>query len=276
MYKVRMSEIQLVRGAAEQLRQQLGPAPRSAIILGSGGAPLLKRWPQRAAGVDYEALGLPRTTVSGHSGQISLVEVSGQPVAVLSGRVHGYEGRGPAEQLRAVRALAAWGVERLVLTSAVGGLRTSLPPGSLVRITDHINFSANPLVGNNEPGIGPRFPDLTNAYDPELGALFDVAAADCGVKTHVGVYASVSGPSYETPAEVRMLGMIGGDVVGMSLGPEVTGAVHAGLKVVAISIVSNLAAGLSSESLNHEEVLEVVGEAVARLGRVIEALLGRW
>mgnify|MGYP006066154629 CR=1 FL=1 len=172
--------------------------------------------------------------------------------------------------------MAAWGVERLILTSAVGGLRTSLPPGSLVRITDHINLSPNPLIGMNIPEIGARFPDLTDAYTPDLGALFDEAAAACGVETHTGVYASVSGPSYETPAEVRMLGMLGGDVVGMSLGPEVTGACHAGLKVVAISVVSNLAAGLASETLTHEEVLEVVGEAVSALATVLEALIQRW
>lgn len=271
-----MSEIQLVKGAAESLRQRFGTAPKAAIILGSGGGPMLAQWPVVAEGVDYAELGLPPTSVAGHGGQVSVVSVSGQPVAVLSGRIHGYEGRGPAEQLRSVRAMAAWGVERIILTSAVGGLKVSLPPGSLVRITDHINLSPNPLVGNNHPDIGPRFPDLTGAYDPDLGAIFDQAAVDCGVLTHTGVYASVSGPSYETPAEVRMLGMLGGDVVGMSLGPEVTGAAHAGLKVVAISIVSNLAAGLSADALNHEEVLEVVGEAVSALARVIESLVARW
>ena len=239
-----MSEIQLIRAAAAALQHHFGDAPAAAIVLGSGGAPMLERWPALAAGVLYADLALPSTTVSGHSGKLCLVEISGQPVVVLSGRVHGYEGRGAAEQLRAVRALSVWGVKRIILTSAVGGLRTSLPPGSLVRITDHI--------------------------------IFDAAAAACGVKTHCGVYASVSGPSYETPAEVRMLSMMGGDVVGMSLGPEVTGAAHAGLKVVAISIVSNLAAGLATETLTHAEVLEVVGEAVSALAQVIEALLEQW
>jgi len=271
-----MSEIQLIRAAAAALQHHFGDAPAAAIVLGSGGAPMLERWPALAAGVLYADLALPATTVSGHSGKLGMVEISGQPVAVLSGRVHGYEGRGAAEQLRAVRALSAWGVKRIILTSAVGGLRTSLPPGSLVRITDHINLSPNPLMGENLSEVGQRFPDLTGAYDPALGAIFDAAAAECGVKTHCGVYASVSGPSYETPAEVRMLGMMGGDVVGMSLGPEVTGAAHAGLKVVAISIVSNLAAGLATETLTHAEVLEVVGEAVSALAQVIEALLQKW
>ncbi|MFT5683639.1 MAG: purine-nucleoside phosphorylase [Myxococcota bacterium] len=271
-----MSEIQLIRAAVAKLQHHFGDAPAAAIVLGSGGAPMLDRWRSLADGVAYEALALPRTTVTGHSGQLGIVEITGQPVAVLSGRVHGYEGRGAAEQLRAVRALAAWGVKRVILTSAVGGLRLSLPPGSLVRISDHINLSTNPLMGENIPDVGPRFPDLTGAYDPALGAIFDEAAAECGVTTHVGVYASVSGPSYETPAEVRMLGMLGGDVVGMSLGPEVTGAAHAGLKVVAISVVSNLAAGLATQTLTHTEVLEVVGEAVSSLARVIEALLKKW
>ncbi len=275
-YKERMSELQLIQAAAAALRQHFGDAPDAAMVLGSGGAPMLERWPTLAAGVDYATLGLPRTTVAGHSGQLSIVGIAGQPVAVLSGRVHGYEGRGAGEQLRAVRALAAWGVRRIILTSAVGSLRVSLPPGSLVRISDHINLSPNPLIGGNDEAIGPRFPDLTGAYDPALGAIFDRAAQECGVSSHVGVYASVSGPSYKTPAEVRMLGMLGGDVVGMSLGPEVTGAAHAGLKVVAISVVSNLAAGLATETLTHEEVLSVVGEAVSGLARAIEGLIQRW
>ena len=271
-----MSEIQLVQHAAARLQETFGSAPAAAIILGSGGGPLVKRWPLVGQGVPYPALALPQTTVAGHSGQVCVAEIAGQRVALLSGRVHGYEGRGANEQLRAVRAMAAWGIPRVIMTSAVGSLRIDRPPGSLVRVTDHINLSGNPLVGPNEPGIGTRFPDLAAAYSPALGALFDSVAVDCGVETYTGVYASVSGPSYETPAEVRMLGMMGGDVVGMSLGPEVTGAVHAGLEVLAVSVVSNLAAGLATEVLRHDEVLEVVGAANHALGTLIEAVVARW
>jgi inosine/guanosine/xanthosine phosphorylase family protein len=156
-------------------------------------------------------------------------------------------------------------------------MHIEVPPGSLVHVTDHINLSGrNPLTGPNDGDVGPRFPDLSFAYDPELGAhLVEVAAAE-EIELHQGVYATTSGPSYETPAEVRMLKLLGGDVVGMSLGPEVIGAVHAGLRVVAIAIVSNYAAGLTSSALSHDEVTEVVGAAAGRVGRLIESLARRW
>ena len=264
------------RQAAEALQQALGVAPRGAILLGSGAGPLMERWPHRAAPVPYPSVGLPKTSVAGHLGALQIVEIHGEPVALLSGRMHSYEGHSDEVMLRTVRALARWGVERVVLTSAVGGLRTSLPPGSLVRITDHINLGGNPLIGPNDPELGVRFPDLTHAYDPTLGAAAAAAAAVAGVTLHEGVYANVSGPSYETPAEVRMLAAMGGDVVGMSMARECIGAVHAGLSVLGISVVSNLAAGLSAERLDHEEVLAVVGEAVENLARLLEELVRRW
>jgi len=235
---------------------------------------MVSRWKPVSETLPYSALGLPASTVPGHAGKVRVMDVNGQRLLVLSGRIHHYEGHDNEAMLRPVRALRAWGVERLILTSAVGALRRDLPPGSLVRITDHINFAQNPLVGNHAD-IGPRFPDLVNAYSPRLGALLSEVAAAQDVTVHEGIYAMMSGPSYETPAEVRMLRALGGDVVGMSMPIEVIGAAHAGMEILGVSVVSNLGAGLADEVLTHAEVLDVVGTAVARLGALIEGVLER-
>jgi purine-nucleoside phosphorylase len=260
--------------AAAKLQAVFGPPPDGALLLGSGGGPLVSRWRAASASTTYAELGLPMPGVPGHAGTAQLMEASGRRLLVLSGRVHGYEGHDSETQLRLIRALGAWGVPRVILMSAVGGLRMDLPPGSLVRITDHINFAGNPLVGN--PGAGPRFPDLTHAYSAELGALFTESAAAAGVPVHEGIYAMMSGPSYETPAEIRMLRQLGGDVVGMSMALEVIGAAEAGMEILGVSVVSNFGSGLSPDALTHEEVLEVVGSALSSLGTVLEGVLSRW
>lgn len=261
--------------AAEHLSEVFGEPPIGAIVLGSGGGPVSARWKVLSETYSYGHFDLPDTTVDGHAGHACMMAVDGQRVLVLSGRVHRYEGHSNADLLCMVRALHKWGVRRLVLTSAVGSLRRDLPPGSLVCVTDHINTVGNPLLANHAPGF-PRFPDLSKAYTPHLAALFAAVAAKTGVKTHEGVYAMTSGPSYETPAEVRMLRMLGGDVVGMSMPTEVIGAAQLGLEVLGVAVVSNLGAGLAEEDLTHEEVLEVVGAACSRLGTVIEGVLQQW
>lgn len=262
------------RLAADQLQAAFGPAPAWAVLLGSGMGPVFDRLQDVQGERPYEALGLPATGIAGHAGRLKVGAFGPTRVALLAGRVHGYEGRSAEETLRTVRALAAWGVKTLLLTSAVGGIRTAWPPGSLVRVTDHINFMGrNFLWGPNEEALGTRFPDLSRAYDPELGATMDRCAARLGQTLYNGVYAATSGPSYETPAEIRMLGMVGADVVGMSLVPDVLAGVHAGLRVGAIAVVSNLAAGLSPEALTHEDVQRVVGGAAARLGDLVSAVV---
>ena len=272
-----MNESCPIRSAAHALEQRFGEAPHVAVVLGSGMGPVFDQVQSVEGESNFDALGLPTTGVVGHAGRILVGSLGGLRLAVLAGRIHGYEGHPAEAQLRCIRALARWGVRRVILTSAVGGMHIEVPPGSLVHVTDHINLSGrNPLTGPNDGDVGPRFPDLSFAYDPELGAhLVEVAAAE-EIELHQGVYATTSGPSYETPAEVRMLKLLGGDVVGMSLGPEVIGAVHAGLRVVAIAIVSNYAAGLTSSALSHDEVTEVVGAAAGRVGRLIESLARRW
>lgn len=276
-YGGEMSEQRSYHRVAERLQAAFGDAPSGAVLLGSGGGPLVSRWEGVVPAQPYGVLGLPSPTVPGHAGTVAVMRssASGERLVVLSGRIHRYEGHSNETLLLPVRALRAWGVSRIVLTSAVGSLRRTVAPGALVHIDDHINLAENPLVGNHAP-LGPRFPDLSRAYSPRLGALLQATAAAQGVTLHRGVYAMMSGPSYETPAEIRALERLGGDVVGMSMPPEVVGAVQAGLEVLGVGIVSNFAAGLSEEHLSHDEVLEIVGSAVARLGGLLDGVIAQW
>ncbi len=263
--------------ASASLAERFGDAPTTALILGSGVGSLIDRLDEVEARLPYADVGIPSTGVTGHSGAIAVGRLGGERIAVLAGRMHLYEGRPRDEWACAVRALARWGVKRLLLTSAVGSLRVDLPPGSLVRITDHVNLTGtNPLIGPNDATIGPRFPDLSTAYDAELGAALDATAAEQGLALQTGVYMTMSGPSYETPAEVRMLAALGGAVVGMTLAPEVIIAVHAGLRVAAVSTVSNMGCGLTDEPADHSEVMAVVEASNAALCTLIEGTLARW
>lgn len=223
--------------------------------------------------VPHAELGLPAPTVAGHAGHVAMGTLGGVRVALVSGRVHLYEGHPPQDVVRYVRGLAGWGVRQLVLTNAAGSLRLDWTPGTVVRLVDHIDFTGgNPLVGPNRDDLGPRFPDLTHAYDPGLGAVLDGLAAEAGIALQRGIYVAMRGPSYETPAEVRMLRALGADLVGMSTVPEVIAAAHAGMSVAAFSVVSNLGCGLTDEEADHAEVTRIVGEATAPLA----ALLARW
>lgn len=266
--------------AADALSDRFGNAPHTAFVLGSGMGGIaddLTDDDRTDSGVaSFGEVGLPQTGVVGHSGTVRVGTMAARRVAALSGRVHLYEGRPMERSLRTVRALARWGVKRVVLTSAVGSLHRDLVPGSLVRVTDHVNLMfRNALTGPNEDALGPRFPDLTRLYSSAAGVQLQAAAADIGVDLRPGVYAATSGPSYETPAEVRLLALLGCDVVGMSLAAESTAAGHAGLEVVAVSIVSNFAAGLADEPLTHEDVTRVVGLAADRLTRLLRAFMAR-
>lgn len=259
-----------------KLRERFGEAPASAVVLGSGLGGLLGRLEDRQEAA-YPELGLPKTSAPGHAGTLSLGQMGGKRVALLSGRLHLYEGHAIQDVVLPVRALARWGVKKLVLTSAVGGITSGLRVGDLVRVTDHINLlGINPLTGPNIDALGPRFPDLTRAYDPALGLAADRMAGSLRVPLRHGVYALMSGPSYETPAEIRMLRTIGADVVGMSTVPEVIAGVHAGLSLLVFAVVSNLAAGLSGEALSHEEVTQAADVAGPVLASLIEALVATW
>jgi len=254
-----------VRGRTE-LRPVVG------LVLGSGMGALADRF-EGAVSIAYEQIPeFAAASVAGHAGQLVVGTLGGVPVAAMQGRVHAYEGWSAEEVTFGVRLLAATGVRALLLTNAAGAVNPGFAAGHLVRITDHLNLTGlNPLTGPNDDRIGPRFLDMTEAYDPHLGALLDASAARLGIPLGAGVYAGLAGPSYETPAEVRMLRTLGADLVGMSTVLEVIAARHAGLRVSAISLVTNLAAGLAGKPLSHAEVLAVGESALDRIARLASA-----
>ena len=246
------------------------------VILGSGLGAFVEKL-AHAETIPYaEIPGFPISRVPGHAGQVVvglLHQPQGEPVAVavLSGRVHGYEGWSAAEVAFPARVLCSLGIRALLVTNAAGAVNTAFAPGDLVRIDDHLNLTGqNPLVGVNDDKVGPRFLDLSEAYDRRLGQLLADAAREIGTPLWSGVYAGVLGPSYETPAEVRMLRAVGADLVGMSTVHEVIAARHMGVPVAGLSIVTNPAAGLGRARLTHAEVQEVASRAAHR----VEALLG--
>ena len=257
----------------ERLRARFGEAPATALVLGSGLGDLVARL-EGATRAPYAELGLPVSAVAGHAGALSVGGLGGVRVAVLAGRVHLYEGWTPAEVVRYVRALAAWGVRQVVITNSVGGITPGLDPGALVVVTDHVNFQGrNPLYGE---AYGTRFPDLSRAYDPDLRAHLHAAADALGVPVKAGVLAAMLGPSYESPAEIRMLARMGVDVVGMSTVPEVIAAAEIGLRCAVVSLVSNHAAGLAAQPLTHEEVTEAAREAAGRFGALLTEAVRRF
>jgi xanthosine phosphorylase len=260
--------------AAAVLRERL--QPRVGIVLGSGLGAVADAV-QDAITVGYADLpGFPRPSVQGHAGRAVLGRLGGVPVCVLMGRAHLYEGGDPAQRTTPVRALRAAGAEVLVLTNAAGSLREDLGPGRLMAISDHINLSGfNPLIGPNDESIGPRFPSLRDAYEPALRAELRAAAADLGIDLGEGVYLAVSGPSFETPAEIRAFRILGADAVGMSTVHETIVARHAGLRVAAVSAISNLAEGMSDVPLSHEQTLADAQRAAGDLARLLEAFVGR-
>ncbi len=250
---------------AREIAARLPSSPQVAVVLGSG----LGEISLGAASVEIpyaDIPGFPGSAVAGHPGRLALCG----EVALLRGRPHYYEGRSMEEVVRPVRAMALLGVRTVVLTNAAGAVNPAFQPGDLMIITDHLNLmGANPLRGPNLDGLGLRFPDLTAAYDPGLVRATERAARGLSVRVRKGVYAAFPGPSYETPAEVRMLRRLGADAVGMSTVPEVIAARQAGMKVLAISCIANLAVGLRKEPLSHEEVTAVMRRAAGGL----EALL---
>jgi len=248
--------------------------PQVAITLGSGLDEVVRRL-DRQAQIPYRLIPhFPRPTVPGHSGTLHLGVWKGVPVAVLEGRTHLYEGYMPAVVVFPVRVLALAGIEVFVLTCAAGGIASQGKPGSFMIFTDHLNLQgANPLAGVHNARWGARFVDMTAAYDPSLRRLARQAAAKLRLRCFEGVYASLLGPSYETPAEIRALRRLGADAVGMSTVPEVLAIRQLGARVLALATITNRAAGLARKTLTHEEVLTVGRTASRNLAALIEALL---
>ncbi|MEJ7616689.1 MAG: purine-nucleoside phosphorylase [Pyrinomonadaceae bacterium] len=248
--------------AARTIRAQFGDEVRLALVLGSGLGALANDFEQTVA-IPYEEIpGFARSTVEGHQGRLVLGYVDGVPVAAMQGRFHYYEGYALEEVTFPIRVFSVMGIKTIVLTNAAGGINIAFEQGSLMLVADHLNLiGASPLRGINDERFGPRFPDLTEVYDKQGQELVLRAAQDMGLELRRGVYAAVSGPAYETPAEVRMLRALGADAVGMSTAPEAIVARHMGLKVIGLSCITNLAAGTSDQPINHEEVM-AVGERV--------------
>jgi len=243
--------------AAVFLRGQTSLCPKIGLVLGSGLGGFADELTD-ATKIPYSQIpGFPRSTAIGHAGQMVIGKAGDVPVAAMQGRVHLYEGYSAQQVAFPTRAMGRMGIRALILTNAAGGINLEYQQGALVAITDHINLQgSNPLVGANDERLGPRFPDMTKAYWKPYREMALAESRRLGKTLHQGVYAGLLGPSYETPAEIRYLRTIGADLVGMSTIPEVITAAHMGVKVLAISCVTNMAAGILDQPINHEEVLE--------------------
>ena len=250
--------------------------PAVGVVLGSGLGSFADAV-EDAVAIQYGDLpGWPVSTAVGHAGELVLGTFGDVPVAVLKGRAHLYEGHAPERVVFGIRVLGQLGVRSLVLTNACGAIDPALPPGRLVAISDHLNLQgSSPLVGPNDETLGPRFPDMSDAYDPEYRRLARETAGRLGLELGEGVYAAWLGPAFETPAEIRMMRVLGADLVGMSTVPEVIAARHMGVPVVGLSVVTNLAAGLGRKALSHAEVAETAERVRDRLAALAAAFLAR-
>lgn len=260
----------------QSIRSSVSSVPRVGIVLGSGLGAYAEQVEDRTV-IPYSDIPyFFRPTVKGHEGQLVLGKIAEVEIVILQGRVHSYEGHTMEEVVFPVRTLSTLGIEALILTNAAGGINYNFHPGDLVAIEDHINLMGqNPLIGPNISELGPRFPDMTQAYNKKLIDLFMESAKDIGYNLKRGIYCGLLGPTYETPAEIRMLRTLGADMVGMSTVPETIAAGHLGLKVCGISCITNLAAGMSGKKLDHEEVKEQALKSMNTFSNLLTAALVR-
>jgi len=252
--------IEVIEAAIGKVRAPLG------MVLGSGLGRVAEEI-EDAREISYDRIPhLPASTVVGHAGKLVCGRWQGRELVMLSGRVHRYEGHSLPRVALPAQLLGAMGVDVLVLTNAAGAVNLDYTPGELMLLSDHINLAGDsPLEGHNDDRIGPRFPDMSEIYDGGLRAMARACAADLGIKLHEGVYCGVRGPNYETPAEINMVRVLGGDVVGMSTVPEAIAARHMGMRVLGMSCITNYGAGMSDELLDHSHVAEVASEATGRM-----------
>ena len=263
-----------ITAAAEYILSQTELRPTIGLVLGSGLGDYADGL-EDAVSIPFSQIpNFPVPTVPGHSGALVLGRKQGREVVVLQGRIHYYEGLPMQEITLPIRVLAAMGVRKLVLTNAAGGVNMFFSPGDLMVINDHINFSGmNPLIGPNLDAFGPRFPDCSDIYTKTLRDAIREKAAAAGIPTQEGVYAMYSGPNYETPAEIRMFRVLGADAVGMSTVPEALVAAHCGMEVVGISCITNMAAGVLRQKLNHQEVVEVAAQVHDKFQNLLDVVL---
>src|SRR5256714_2456364 len=256
------SQYERAQRAAEQIRSRANANPSVAIVLGSGLGAFADELTESTALAYKEISGFAQATVEGHAGRLVIGRAGEVPIAAMQGRFHFYEGYSLEDVTFPIRVLKLLGVRTLILTNASGALNVEFVPGSLMLITDHINLmGANPLIGPNDERFGPRFPDLTNTYSPELQDVVLQEARAMGMQMWRGIYASLTGPSYETPAEIHMVRALGADAVGMSTVPEAIVARHMDIRVIGISCITNLAAGVSNRPVDHSQVI-ATGERV--------------
>jgi len=263
-----------IEAAAARIRAETDLEPRVGVVLGSGLGGLADALENRVEIPYGEIPGWPVSTAVGHAGVLVLGAVDGVPIAVMRGRAHLYEGVSADRAVFGVRVLGKLGIRSLVVTNAAGGINTAYRPGELVLISDHVNLQGtSPLVGPNDEELGPRFPDMSDAYDPELRRLAREAAARLGIELREGVYAAWLGPQFETPAEIRFMRAVGSDLAGMSTVPEVIAARHMGVRCLGISVVTNMAAGVLPEKIDHGAVLEVGARAAGSLTALLRGLV---
>ncbi|HEY3128424.1 MAG TPA: purine-nucleoside phosphorylase [Acidobacteriota bacterium] len=262
--------------AVRAISKKISEPPSIGLILGSGLGEFLNSLTGNTSLSYADIPNFPRSTVIGHSGNLVFNHIGSLPVLTMQGRTHYYEGYPIEEVVFPVRVLVKLGVQKLIVTNAAGGVNPRFKPGDLMLITDHINLMAtNPLLGQNLDALGPRFPDMTEAYSSELQKLALAAAKENKIALRRGIYAALAGPSYETPAEIRMLALLGADAVGMSTVPEVIAANHAGVKVLGISCITNMAAGVLNKKLDHSEVLQTTKLVKDKFSSLLQAILER-
>lgn len=259
-----------IKETATFLKNKIKEIPTAAIVLGSGLGEFTQNLNESITISYNEIPNFPNVTVSGHSGELVVGKINQKLIMAFKGRFHLYEGHELEDVVFPIRVLCELGVKNLFITNASGGINSDFKPGDLVLIKDHINFSGrNPLIGPNLDELGPRFPDMSTAYNPELMAIAQTAAKKNNIELKTGTYFWYTGPSYETPAEIRALKILGADMVGMSTVPEVIAAHHGGLKVCGISCITNYAAGLAPEKLDHHDVSTVANKMKLPFGQLL-------
>lgn len=261
--------------ATRVIRSRISVEPRIALVLGSGLGGFADDF-EEAVSIPYEDIpGFMRSTAQGHAGQLVIGKIDSVPVLAMQGRVHYYEGYSLEEVTFPVRTFGLLGVKTLVLTNAAGGINVQLTQGALMVISDHVNLmGVNPLRGPNDERFGPRFPDMSSVYSPELQELVVEEAKAISVEVRRGIYCALSGPSYETPSEIHLLRNLGADAVGMSTVPEAIVARHMGLEVLGISCITNMAAGISDEPINHEEVMATGNRVRETFAELLRRVIG--
>ncbi|MRX74296.1 purine-nucleoside phosphorylase [Bacillus lacus] len=263
-----------IQNSAKALKEKYQETPSIGLILGSGLGVLADEI-ENPVKIPYSEIpGFPVSTVEGHAGQLVFGTLKGAQVVAMQGRFHFYEGYSMEKVTFPVRVMREIGVETLIVTNAAGGINEDFEPGDLMIISDHINnMGTNPLIGPNDSKLGPRFPDMSEAYSRKLQQLAGKAAEKLGIRVRQGVYIANTGPTYETPAEVRFLRTMGGDAVGMSTAPEVIVARHSGLRVLGISCISNMAAGILDQPLSHDEVIETTEKVKSNFLNLVKQIV---